>query len=158
MHDLRGSGINGFPIPALESHDGIGGVIPILYRTTLKGRYERTMDKVTKEELMKKLNLTEEELEKIAGGTDGSCPEACIASYEACLRSCNGSSYLQQQCYDKECTRCTTPSPEPALCCPAHILAPNFSICTSCGCKQYSSFISSDHSRTCHCIVYRIDF
>ena len=36
------------------------------------------MDKITREELMKKLNLTEEELEKIAGGEVGSDIDDCI--------------------------------------------------------------------------------
>ena len=37
----------------------------------------RKMEKINKEELMKKLNLTEEDLEKVAGGSDFECEGNC---------------------------------------------------------------------------------
>ena len=36
------------------------------------------MEKINREELMKKLNLTEEELEKITGGVNLECFNKCI--------------------------------------------------------------------------------
>ena len=55
------------------------------------------MEKINKEELMKKLNLTEEELEKIAGGSktdwDGDCFFNCYIkqelSFDFCLENCS---------------------------------------------------------------------
>ena len=58
---------------------------------TLFEREVRTMEKITKEELMKKLNLTEEELEKVVGGL--SCEEQCLFLYDPGdprLISCRG--------------------------------------------------------------------
>ena len=49
-------------------------------------RKAQTMEKINKEELMKKLNLTEEELEKIAGGTTTNafliCFTQCMLKHE----------------------------------------------------------------------------
>ena len=54
------------------------------------------MEKVTKEELMKKLNLTEEELEKVAGGLEGlTCKE--------CRENCNKNNHVQDS---KDKTNC----------------------------------------------------
>ena len=50
-----------------------------------------TMEKINKEELMKKLSLTEEELEKVVGGL--SCEEQCLFLYDPGdprLISCRG--------------------------------------------------------------------
>ena len=56
----------------------------------------RTMEKINKEELMKKLNLTEEELEKVAGGSSGVYDSECFG---ICLMECDAD--------DKECpNRC----------------------------------------------------
>ena len=41
-------------------------------------RKVRTMEKINREELMKRLNLTEEELEKITGGVNLECFSKCI--------------------------------------------------------------------------------
>ena len=54
------------------------------------------MEKINKEELMKKLNLTEEELEKVAGGTSKEftdCIAICILYHklpttEDCILDC----------------------------------------------------------------------
>ena len=35
------------------------------------------MDKISKEELLRRINLSEEELEKVAGGTNKECRDAC---------------------------------------------------------------------------------
>ena len=50
------------------------------------------MEKINKEELMKKLNLTEEELEKVMGGSSGVCD---TDRFEKCLMECDAD--------DKEC-------------------------------------------------------
>ena len=46
------------------------------------------MEKISKEELMKKLNLSEEELEKVAGG-GLSCMEACEEAEHEMVMYCN---------------------------------------------------------------------
>ena len=51
------------------------------------------MDKITKEELMKKLNLTEEELEKVAGGLEIPACQECI---DTCLSNVI---YASVDCY-----------------------------------------------------------
>ena len=47
------------------------------------------MDKITREELMKKLNLTEEEQEKVAGGYyDVECGHWCIYLRDTAMAGC----------------------------------------------------------------------
>ena len=50
----------------------------------------RKMEKINKEELMKKLNLTEEEMEKVAGGDiiDVECRNRCISQKAEVLATC----------------------------------------------------------------------
>ena len=48
------------------------------------------MEKINKEELMKKMNLTEEDLEKVAGGGwDTACLDNCDAEYNASMEALN---------------------------------------------------------------------
>ena len=47
------------------------------------------MEKINREELMKKLNLTEEEMEKVAGGRLSSFQKCQWPSYEACIANCD---------------------------------------------------------------------
>ena len=64
-------------------------------------RKVRTMEKINKEELMKKLNLTEEELEKVMGGSSGVGDTHCFTN---CVMECDADdNQCPIQCM-KECT------------------------------------------------------
>ena len=63
----------------------------------------RTMEKITKEELMKRLELTEEDLLNIVGGKgDNDCQKACTDELYNCTRGCSGTD--AGACWD-ECTK-----------------------------------------------------
>ena len=55
------------------------------------------MDKITKEELMKKLNLTEEELDKITGGSEPIIDWECFDNCH--LRNVRSTEYCYEKCY-----------------------------------------------------------
>ena len=61
------------------------------------------MEKINKEELMKKLNLTEEEMEKVAGGLGSS---AC----KECLSNCGKGSATRKD-KDDPCAKCAAVCP-----------------------------------------------
>ena len=49
------------------------------------------MEKISKEELMKKLNLSEEDLMKVAGGEgNDECRQGCTNAFLRCQKSCAG--------------------------------------------------------------------
>ena len=61
------------------------------------------MEKINKEELMKKLNLSEEDLTKVAGGeSSDNCILQCNVLFFNCKRACRGCDYdaCMGRCYD----------------------------------------------------------
>ena len=61
------------------------------------------MEKINKEELMKKLNLTEEELEKVAGGVNWQCFVACM---NKCYEANESPTQVVGVCLDNCCRTC----------------------------------------------------
>lgn len=67
------------------------------------------MEKINKEELMKKLNLTEEEMEKVAGGDiiDVECRNSCTSQKAEVLATCLSVRYKVcvafAEDFEKEC-------------------------------------------------------
>ena len=67
------------------------------------------MEKISKEELMKKLNLTEEELEKVAGGENISCEEFCWQQTKELSLACDrGIEYGASKEWIDECNEYAT--------------------------------------------------
>ena len=57
------------------------------------------MEKISKEELMKKLNLSDEDILNVSGGAGNSnCDEGCLADYYNCVKSCTTGLSCVQAC------------------------------------------------------------
>ena len=73
---------------APENCDKISGKceVPVIIQNNIEGM-EREMEKISKEELMEKLNLSEADLKKVAGGEGGDeCLSKCEDDYKRCMR------------------------------------------------------------------------
>ena len=68
------------------------------------------MEKISKEELMKKLNLSDEDILNVSGGAGNSnCDEGCMADYNKCVSSCTTGLSCVQACLlklIKDCPAC----------------------------------------------------
>ena len=68
--------------------------------TLYKQQKKITMQKISKEELMKKAGLSEADLEKVAGGTGSQCEKDALQDLDTCVNTCPRWSDDYRNCKD----------------------------------------------------------